>query len=157
MNKFSLINVSERKGLIVSGVWMQDFTGSKEEAFKRAESTKKANGNRIDVAVVERVGGSTPNYNYLTNIRVVMREELSVDLFKSDDRFRYMMLGRLQSDCEYYLGFGGRNAEHALWAHDEKSQISIMKDLHNSFGENDKPQWLTWEQILGYERQMVRV
>jgi hypothetical protein len=80
---------------------------------------------------------------------------MDMDLLKGDDRFRYMMLGRLQSDCEYYLGFGSRNAEHALWAHDEKEQIETMKALHNSFGENDKPEWLTWEQILDYERQMI--
>lgn len=78
------------------------------------------------------------------------------DILKSDDRFRYMMLGRFQSDCEYYLGFGHRNAEHALWAKDEKQHIQNMKDLHNSFPENGKPVWLTWEQILEYERQMTQ-
>lgn len=72
MNKFSLINVSERKGGLVSGNWIQDVTASKEEAFKRARDTEKANGNRIEVAVVERIGGSTPNYDYMTNIREVV-------------------------------------------------------------------------------------
>ena len=37
-----------------------------------------------------------------------------------DDMFNYMMLGRLCCDCEYYLGYGGRNANHCLWAHDEQ-------------------------------------
>ena len=33
-------------------------------------------------------------------------------------REEYMMLGRLQSDCEYYLHDGGRNPKF-LWAQDE--------------------------------------
>lgn len=78
-------------------------------------------------------------------------------ILKGDKRFRYMMLDRFRSDCEYYLGFGGRNAEHALWAHDEKRHIQNMKDLYNTFAEDEKPQWLTWEQILEYERQMLNI
>lgn len=77
------------------------------------------------------------------------------NILKSEKRFRYIMLGRFQSDCKYYLGFGGRNSG-ALWALDEKKHIKNMKDLYNSFDENDKPEWLTWEQILEYERQMVK-
>jgi hypothetical protein len=76
-----------------------------------------------------------------------------MDILKGDDKFRYMMLSRLQSDCEYYLGFGNRNS-NALWTKNENEQIETMKALHNSFGEDDKPEWLTWEQILDYERQM---
>ena len=29
-----------------------------------------------------------------------------------DYKFEYMLLNRLQCDCNYYLGYGGRNAEH---------------------------------------------
>lgn len=71
MNKFSLINVSERKNGLVSGNWIQDFTGTKEEAFQRAKDTEKANSYRISVAVVEKVGGSTPSYDYLTNLKEI--------------------------------------------------------------------------------------
>jgi hypothetical protein len=69
MHKFSLINVSERKEGLVSGVWLQDFNGDKEGAFKLAKNTEEANGNRIGVAIVERLGGGSPNYNYLTNVK----------------------------------------------------------------------------------------
>lgn len=41
-------------------------------------------------------------------------------------KFNYMLLGRLKSDCEYYLGYGGRNAK-SLWAHDEQAQIDKMR------------------------------
>lgn len=63
------------------------------------------------------------------------------------------MLGRLKSDCEYYLGFGYRNTNR-LWTGNEENQIEEMKALWLSFSEAEKPKWLTWEQILDYEKQM---
>lgn len=72
---------------------------------------------------------------------------------KYDKKFRYMMLSRMKSDCDYYLGYGNRNAGQ-LWADDENAQIDNMKALWNSFSEEDKPEWLTWEELLEYEKQM---
>ncbi|NRD80856.1 hypothetical protein HPT25_26365 [Bacillus sp. BRMEA1] len=66
-----------------------------------------------------------------------------------EDRFNYMLLDRLRMDCEYFLGNGNRNVKH-LWANNEKDHIGKMKDLYNSFDE--KPEWLTYEQILHYEK-----
>ncbi|WP_342436740.1 LPD11 domain-containing protein [Paenibacillus sp. FSL L8-0436] len=77
------------------------------------------------------------------------------DVLKSDKKFRYMMLDRLRGDCDYYLNYGNRNSD-ALWSNDEKEHIENMKKLHNSFDGNDKPEWLTWEQILDYERRMLK-
>lgn len=70
--------------------------------------------------------------------------------------FNYMMLGRLQMDCEYYLGYGNRYANH-LYYKDEQKQINEMKKLHNSFPEDKKPEWLTYAQILEYEKLMTRL
>ena len=70
-------------------------------------------------------------------------------------RFNYMMLDRLKMDCEYYLGNGNRYNKH-LWAGDEKKQVEEMKRLYNSFPEGEKPEWLTLEQILQYEKEMVK-
>jgi hypothetical protein len=75
MSKYSLLNVSERGNGLVSGVWLQDFTGTKDEAFKHARGTEKANGNRIEVAVVERIEGSTASYNYLTDVKEVVSDK----------------------------------------------------------------------------------
>lgn len=75
------------------------------------------------------------------------------DVLKHDDKFRYMLLSRMKSDCDYYLGNGSRHAKH-LWAGDEVEQIAYMKALWNSFGENDKPEWLSFEQILEYEQKI---
>jgi hypothetical protein len=71
-----------------------------------------------------------------------------------EEKFNYMMLDRLRQDCEYYLSYGNRYAGH-LWARDEQKQIIEMKVLWNSFPKDKKPEWLTWEQILRYEKLMV--
>ena len=71
---------------------------------------------------------------------------------KKDYRNEYMLLGRLQSDCDYYLSYGNRNAEHALWAKDEQAQIDKMRELYDLLP--IKPEWLTKEQIDEYARKM---
>lgn len=75
------------------------------------------------------------------------------EISKSEKRFRYMLLSRMQSDCEYYLGNGNRS-QNCLWGETETAHIGYMKTLWNSFSEKDKPEWLTYEQICEYERKM---
>ena len=72
---------------------------------------------------------------------------------QEDKEFRYQMLGRLKSDCDYYLGNGNRNERH-LWAKDVDKQIAKMRDLHGLFKDEDKPEWLTAEDIDNYEAKM---
>lgn len=69
-----------------------------------------------------------------------------------DTSFNYQLLARLVQDCDYYLGFGGRAKKH-LWAGDEAEQIQKMKELYDGFQE--KPQWITLEDIARYEAEMV--
>lgn len=76
------------------------------------------------------------------------------DILQSDQTFRYQLLSRLQSDCNYYLGYGNRNKNY-LWAEDEVEQIVTMKNLWNSFSPDEKPEWLSWEDILNYEKEIV--
>lgn len=75
---------------------------------------------------------------------------------KKDKRFEYMMLDRLRCDCEYYLGYGNRNAK-ILIDGSPQAHIENMKKRWLEFAEDEKPQWLTWEQILEYEKQMCAV
>lgn len=70
----------------------------------------------------------------------------------SDAKFNYMMLSRLESDCKYFLGYGGRS-ERVLWAGSVEEQISEMKKLWNEL--EVKPEWLTMEQINDYEAKML--
>lgn len=64
----------------------------------------------------------------------------------------YRLLSRLKSDCNYYLGYGGRDANHALWAKDEQKQIDKMRELYDLVPQ--KPEWLTREQIDEYAYKM---
>lgn len=68
--------------------------------------------------------------------------------------FDYQLLDRLTSDCEYYLGMGNRNVKH-LYYDNEQKHIDAMKTLYNNFSDDVKPDWLTYEQILQYEKLMV--
>lgn len=69
------------------------------------------------------------------------------------DKFKYMLLDRLRTDCEYFLGNGNRYAPH-LWAGTVGTHIESMLLLYDSFPENDRPEWLTREQIEDYGRRM---
>jgi hypothetical protein len=77
------------------------------------------------------------------------------EILQTEDKFRYMLLSRMKSDCDYYLGYGNRNAKH-LWAEDEAEQILVMKLIWNSFSFDDKPEWLLWDEILDYEINMTQ-
>lgn len=66
--------------------------------------------------------------------------------------FNYQLLGRLQMDCEYYLGHGNRTVKH-LWADTEAEQIAKMKEIYEALPE--KPEWITLEKIAEYEAAMV--
>lgn len=67
------------------------------------------------------------------------------------DKHNYMLLSRLQMDCEYYLGHGGRYAG-SLWAKDERAHIAKMRELYEAVPV--KPEWLTKELIDIYAREM---
>lgn len=68
----------------------------------------------------------------------------------------YMLLSRYQMDCDYFLGYGNGYEGH-LYYHSVEKQIEKMKELWNSFAENEKPQWLTMEQIEKYEKDMLEL
>lgn len=69
-----------------------------------------------------------------------------------EPKFRYMMLDRMRQDCDYSLNQCNGSAR-VLWSGDKQAQIDNMKALWNTFSEKDKPEWLTWEDILEYARK----
>lgn len=69
----------------------------------------------------------------------------------SDPEFNYRMLDRLKSDCDYFLGNGNRSEKH-LWAGNCEAQIAKMREIYNSLEE--KPEWLSEEDIDNYEKEM---
>lgn len=75
--------------------------------------------------------------------------------FLNENKQDYMLLSRLKSDCEYFLNHGGRS-ERNLWAGSVKEQIEKMKELWNALPEGKKPEWLTLDDILKYEKEMSK-
>ena len=69
--------------------------------------------------------------------------------------YNYMLLDRLKQDCEYFLGNGNGNVD-TLWAKDIDEQIAKMKELYNSFADDEKPEWITIEDINNYEKKMKK-
>lgn len=64
----------------------------------------------------------------------------------------YRLLGRLQADCEYFLGAGNRAEKH-LWAGSVYAQIVKMRELYDALPQ--KPEWLTKEMIDDYAERMA--
>ena len=67
--------------------------------------------------------------------------------------FMYRRLSVLKSDCEYFLGAGGRNEKHLLEGGSVEKQIAKMRELYDTVPE--KPEWLTAEDIDRYEQRMT--
>ena len=65
-------------------------------------------------------------------------------------RHDYMMLSAMQTNCKYY-----QSAEHYNRAHASTIQETIaeMKRLWHKFPEDLKPEWITLEEIEGYEKK----
>lgn len=82
-----------------------------------------------------------------------VQEEIK-DILQHDEQFRYMLLDRLRLDCKYFLGNGNRLDKY-LWAGNVQDHIAIMKGIYNGFTNEQKPEWLTMEQIEQFERLMT--
>lgn len=68
------------------------------------------------------------------------------------DSYRYRLLDRMRSDCDYYLGNGDRHGQYLWMTMDPQGHIDVMRALWDSFDE--KPEWLTREKINWYADQM---
>lgn len=73
----------------------------------------------------------------------------------SDDKFRYQLLSRMQSDCNYMLGNGGAGAIRYLDGENVDTHIHNMLELYNSFSDNAKPEWISVEEIEGYREKLT--
>jgi len=74
-------------------------------------------------------------------------------LHYGDTKYKYQLLDRLRSDCEYYLGAGNRQ-EKNLWGLNVRDHLDAMRRLYDSFPESERPEWLTREQIDDYAERM---
>lgn len=69
-------------------------------------------------------------------------------------KFDYMLLSRMQMDCDYFLGNGGR-CDSQLHMGNVKDQITKMKSLWNGLPSDAKPEWLSMEEIIEYSNKMT--
>lgn len=67
---------------------------------------------------------------------------------------RYMLLDRMRVDCNYFLGPGNRHEKY-LWAGNVREHIAYMKAIWNGFKADEKPEWLSLEDIQDYEKKMT--
>ncbi len=72
---------------------------------------------------------------------------------RTDNAFDYMMLSRLISDCDYFLGNGNRHLPHLYYGEVEQ-HLSEMRKLWNGFLDDEKPEWCSLEDIDKYEKEM---
>lgn len=80
---------------------------------------------------------------------------MSVDPTKQGKQFAYMILSRMKSDCEYVILHKEHGIrEQHLWAGSIESQIENMLKTWDWFAEDEKPEWLTREEILKFAEQM---
>lgn len=75
---------------------------------------------------------------------------------KQANKFDYMMLSRLQSDCEYFLKNGNGFVGH-LYYKDVDRHIEEMKKIYNSFSKEERPEWISLEEIDSYQEKMNKM
>lgn len=82
-------------------------------------------------------------------IATAKTRETKENIRKSD----YMMLDRLRTDCEYFLGNGNGYLGH-LYYKDVDKHIEEMKKIYESFSDEEKPEWISLEDIDNYKQKM---
>lgn len=78
------------------------------------------------------------------------------DEIENPRKYDYMMLDRLRSDCDYFLGNGNGFVGH-LYYKDVNRHIDEMKKIYNSFTEEEKPDWISLEDIDKYQENMLKM
>ena len=73
---------------------------------------------------------------------------------RSPYEFQYMMLARWKADCDYFLG-AGNGCEAQLYHGSIEKICNAMERQWKAFPENEKPKWLTLNQIKEYRQQML--
>lgn len=71
-------------------------------------------------------------------------------------QFNYMMLSRLQMDCNAFLGTGNsRNNNNHLWGLNIQDHIKEMFKQWDII--KDKPEWISLKDINNYKKDMLNL
>ena len=145
--KNELVNVGD-KFINQNGAMITILEPTKNNEVQFKVTNTKTGEEGTDVYITSSIDKILKDNGY---IKV---EENKLQENNTDLEYKYMLLDRLKQDCEYFLGNGNGNAEHSLWAKDIDEQIEKMKEIYNSFSEEEKPDWITLEDINNYEKRM---
>ena len=66
---------------------------------------------------------------------------------------KYQLLGRMKSDCEYYLGAGNKQVS-GLWGKSVDHHLKCIEELLFSIPLEDRPEWLTYPEIEDFDKKM---
>lgn len=69
-------------------------------------------------------------------------------------RHELMLLDRMRTDCEYFLGNGFGSKRH-IWAGSVESQAAAMRSILGNIPEDERPDWMDERTIAEYERAML--
>lgn len=152
---------------VMNGTYYEIVGGLEEDIIQNVNNTKLDDKTaRIEAANTERTAykNTYEEGKRIESIKLydpyddeyfpVGTDEIYYEPLPREKAFEYSMLSRLKSDCDYFLG-NGNGYEGHLWAHSVEAQIKEMRKRWNAFAEDEKPEWLTMEQIDEYERQML--
>jgi len=90
--------------------------------------------------------------------KVVPTPEKDSEEVKYEGEYSYMMLGRYKSDAESFINSPTqKGSERNLYFGNVNEHISEMKKLWNVIPETEKPEWLSYDEILDYEKQMISI
>lgn len=78
---------------------------------------------------------------------------LNADERENPRKYNYMMLDRLRTDCDYFLDNGNGFLGH-LYYKDVNKHIEEMKKIYGSFSEQEKPEWISLQDIENYKEKM---
>lgn len=142
------------------GRYLDSYAFKKAEYISKAEAKAEALNTENDLYYTKYIDGKLKSVKVLVGNPDMLDYPRTIgneyyEQLPEEMRFRYSMLGRLESDCKYFLD--GHNLEKFLWAGTVEKQIEEMRRRWNEFEEDEKPEWLTMEDIDEYEREMLRV
>lgn len=125
----------------------EKYNLNNKDAIKKLKE-KYSNNNKANV-----IDGDLSGKKEETLVDEKTQKEINDRISGWDNKMRYMMLSRMQSDVKYYLGAGGRS-KRDLWAQDEKEHIAYMETLYN--GLKEKPEWLSKKELENYKKELLK-
>lgn len=144
-----------KKKLILNYVGRNDFDS---KMYKDNNETYFIKDDYDDIIYIGKDIDNDP-YGSIRNIEKYKNVEIVTvgdeNLPTETERFNYMMLSRLEQDCKYFLGNGGRHKKY-LQNSSIKDHIAEMKKIYNNFNEDKKPEWITPDKIEKYEKEMLQ-